>query len=131
MDEGAIEKLNQEKEAHIKTKNELEIALKEKEELLNRIEKLAKTISILFSKIIMSLYLPLLITILNYYFIEKIHPLRKILIIQGSLSILVALTSIFMGVTGRGLAKKLRRILKIAVYRLFGIKPFFVEIEIC
>lgn len=121
MDEDVIEKLNQEEEAHVKTKNELEIALKEKEELLNRIEKLAKTISTKLSKIIMSLYLPLLITMLNYYFIKKIHPLRKILIIQSSVSIFVALTSIFMGVTGRGFAKKLRRILKIVVYRLFSI----------
>jgi len=122
MDESIIEKLNQEKKIHAKTKKELEIALKEKNELLNKIEKLAKTISILLSKIIMSLYLPLLITMLNYYIINKMNPRWNILIIQISLSISVALTSIFMGATGRGFAKKLRWILKMAMYRLLGIK---------
>ena len=123
MNEDDIEKLRQEKEAHIKTKIELEIAIKEKEELRNKIEKLANSISTKLSKIIMILYLPLLITILNFFIIHKWHPFRGILVIQIVLSIIIAVTSIFMGVTGRGLAEKLRRIFKKVVYRLFGIRP--------
>ena len=121
MDKVTIENFNQEKEAHAKTKNELEMALREKDELLNKVEKLAKSISMKLSKIITILYLPLWIIILNYYFINKLHPLQKILVVQVSLSVLFAFTSIFMGVTGKGLAEKLRQILKIAVHRILGI----------
>ena len=48
MDESIIEKLNQEKKVHAETKKELEIALKEKNELLNKIEIVLANFSILF-----------------------------------------------------------------------------------
>jgi hypothetical protein len=122
MHEDMMEKLTKEKEAHVKTKIQLEIVIQEKEELQTKIENLADSISTIFSKVITSFYLPLLITILNYYIIIKRHPIREILVVQIALSIIIAFGSIYMGVTGRGLAGKLKRILKKAVYKLFGIR---------
>lgn len=122
MYEDVIEKLNHEEEAHIKTKSQLEIVIQEKEELQSKIENLANSISTKLSKIITIFHLPLLITILNYYVIKKLHPLREILTIQIALSIIIAFACIFMSVTGRGLAEKLKQLFKKAVYRLFGIR---------
>jgi hypothetical protein len=123
MNDDVTEKLEHEKKEHIITKNQLQIVIQEKEELQCKIENLANSISSKLSKIITIFHLPLLITILNYYVIKKLHPLREMLIVQISLSIIIGSTSIFMGVTGRGLAGKLKRILKKAVYGLFGIRP--------
>ena len=118
--ETLIEKLMQEKEAHAKTKIELERVVKEKEEILNKIEKRAKSISEKFSKVVLVLYLPLWITIMNFGLIFKLHPLKIVLVVQIFLSAILSLTSIYMGITGIGLARKLKFMLKNALYKLFN-----------